>query len=112
MVANKEKLAQKIKKRTRGRIEIYRQAWQKYGATSQCVVAMEECSELIKELSKAIRGEANGLHLAEEIADVEIMLEQIKLHFSIGIVVQGFKIEKIKRLNQRLNQNKGGNNGK
>lgn len=83
--------------------ELYRQAWQKWGASTQCVVAMEECSELIKELSKAIRGKANGVHIAEEIADVEIMLEQVKLHFSISTVVEGIKEEKLTRLEKRLN---------
>lgn len=85
------------------RHKLYRQAWQKCGASTQCVVAMEECSELIKELSKAIRGKADGVHIAEEIADVEIMLEQIKLHFSIGSIVEGIKEEKITRLDKRLN---------
>ena len=65
---------------------------------------MEECSELIKELSKAIRGKANGVNIAEEIADVEIMLEQIKLHFSISAVVDGIKEEKLTRLDKRVNE--------
>lgn len=98
MAISKEKL-QQLKK-----IELYKLAWQKYGATSQCVVAMEECSELIKELSKAIRGKANGVHIAEEIADVEIMLEQIKLHFSIAGMVEGIKVEKLTRLEKRVNE--------
>lgn len=98
MAISKEKL-QQLKK-----VELYKLAWQKYGATSQCVVAMEECSELIKELSKAIRGKANGVHIAEEIADVEIMLEQIKLHFSIGAMVEGIKVEKLTRLEKRVNE--------
>ncbi len=89
---------------TTKRKELYKQAWQKFGASCQCVVAMEECSELIKELSKAIRGKANGVHMAEEIADVEIMLEQIKLYFSIGALVEGIKEEKLARLEKRLNE--------
>ena len=52
-----------------------------YGKTSQCTVCMEEMAELTKELSKNLRGQDNAAHIAEEIADVEIMLEQP--HFSI-----------------------------
>ena len=54
-----------------------------YGKTSQCTVCMEEMAELTKELSKNLRGQDNAAHIAEEIADVEIMLEQLKLMFSI-----------------------------
>lgn len=54
-----------------------------YGKTSQCTVCMEEMAELTKELSKNLRGQDNTAHIAEEIADVEIMLEQLKLMFSI-----------------------------
>ena len=50
-----------------------------YGKTSQCTVCMEEMAELTKELSKNLRGQDNAAHIAEEIADVEIMLEQLKL---------------------------------
>lgn len=82
--------------------KLYTYAWQKFGAVSQCVVTMEECAELTKELSKAIRGEANGLKIAEEVADVEIMLEQVKQNFAIQTLVTGFKRDKIKRLEKRL----------
>ena len=86
------------------RQKLHNRAWQQFGAFAQMVVAMEECSELIKELSKAIRGKINGLHIAEEVADVEIMLEQIKQHFALQAVVDGFKEDKIRRLEERLNE--------
>ena len=44
-----------------------------YGKTSQCTVCMEEMAELTKELSKNLRGQDNAAHIAEEIADVEII---------------------------------------
>lgn len=82
--------------------KLYQQAWELFGTEKQLVVAMEECAELIKELSKAIRGNPNSMYIAEEIADVEIMLEQIKQHFALQPVVVGFKEEKQKRLKERL----------
>ena len=43
-----------------------------YGVRAQTVVAIEELSELQKELCKAFRGYLNFDHLAEEIADVKL----------------------------------------
>ena len=38
-------------------------------------IAMEECSELIKEISKSIRGEKNRRELIEEMVDVIISVQ-------------------------------------
>lgn len=59
--------------------DTYVEAVRAYGKQSQLVMAMEEMSELTKELSKNLRGADNSKALAEEIADVEIMLEQLKV---------------------------------
>lgn len=75
-----------------------------FGGLNQLVVAIEECSELQKEISKIIRKKGDLSNLAEEIADVEIMLEQVKLHFSIGAMVEGIKEEKLTRLEKRLSE--------
>ena len=63
--------------------DTYAEAVRAYGKQSQLVMAMEEMSELTKELSKNLRGADNAKALAEEIADVEIMLEQLKVIFRI-----------------------------
>ena len=62
---------------------IIEMAIQTYGAENQVNIAIEEMSELTKELCKAKRGYANKRNIAEEMADVLIMLEQIKLIFGI-----------------------------
>lgn len=85
--------------------EIYRKAIRTYGARGQVVVAIEEMSELQKELCKAIR---NSLtpdkdHLAEETADVYIMLEQMELLFELEDVAL-WKAAKIDRLKKRLEE--------
>lgn len=82
--------------------ELYKRAWEKYGEQLQLTVAMEECAELIKELSKLIRGKNNLFNVQEEVADVEIMLEQLKFHYNLDEVVTAIKLAKLKRLQERI----------
>lgn len=75
-----------------------------YGETLQKVVACEEMSELIKEITKSIRGKNNRKEMIEEISDVIICLDQLKIMFNISD--QELKDEvvfKLVRLNGRLN---------
>lgn len=65
-------------------IDVLKKAIEVYGENMQKVVAIEECSELIKEFCKRLRGQDNKLHIAEEIADVEIMLEQLKIIYNLN----------------------------
>lgn len=81
--------------------KIYRQALEKWGYL-QKVVAIEEMSELQKELSKNLRGKDNRLDIAEEVADVEIMLEQMKILYGINSLVESNKNYKLKRLADRI----------
>lgn len=73
-------------------------------AACECTVCMEEMAELTKELSKNLRGQDNAAHIAEEIADVEIMLEQLKLMFSIRDEVTQQRTVKLQRLDNRISQ--------
>ncbi len=84
--------------------KLYKEAVQTFGAPAQAVVAMEECSELIKELSKALRHNANLENIAEEIADVEIMVEQLKLMFNVEDLVEHFIRMKNGRLEALISQ--------
>lgn len=54
-----------------------------YGKESQLRQTMEECCELSLECSHVIRRKEPTVNLIYEIADVEIMLEQIKYLFRI-----------------------------
>lgn len=58
------------------REEIYEKLFDEYGKM-QVIVAIEELSELQKELCKCLRNKDSTINLLEEIADVKIMLEQI-----------------------------------
>lgn len=60
---------------------VLQRALDTYGSALQIVVMMEEMSELQKELCKYLRGKYSPSSIAEEIADVEIMLEQMKMWF-------------------------------
>ena len=74
----------------------------KYGSLIQQIVAMEEMSELQKEISKDIRGDGNRCHIAEEIADVQIMLEQLMLIHNCKTEVYEWRAIKMKRLRERM----------
>lgn len=65
-----------------------------YGKEMQKIVAIEELAELQKEITKDLRGKTNETGLIEEIADVEIMLEQLKAMYEID----KDQLEKIKEL--------------
>lgn len=80
-----------------------------YGKDMQLTVAVEELSELIKELCKHKRGSENREAIIEELADCCIMLEQIKIIFNIRTAEITRKvIEKTERLEKRLERNENG----
>lgn len=74
-----------------------------FGAEKQKVKCIEELSELQKELCKDIIGQGSRFHVAEEIADVEILLAQMKIHYGIKNDVEAIKAQKIEQLAERLN---------
>lgn len=84
------------------RRDTYAAAVNAYGKHSQLIMAVEEMAELTKELSKNIRGEKNISGISEEIADVEIMLEQLKIIFGNRAEVDQHRSYKLKRLAGRL----------
>ena len=63
------------------RLKVYADALETFGPEVQLAVALEEMSELQKELCKALRGFVHPAHMAEELADAAIMLEQIRYIF-------------------------------
>lgn len=88
------------------REKIYFKAMNKWGKQLQIVMLMEECAELQKICSKIIRNNSyppDLVALAEELADVHIMMEQISLMF-LGSIAgwNGLKKEKLDRLSKLL----------
>ena len=84
------------------RVQVYRGALEHFGRTIQMVMALEELSEVQKEICKNLRGYDNLEHLAEEIADATIMLEQMRLFFGLNDLVCEKMDEKVKRLDALL----------
>lgn len=86
--------------------EICRAALEAFGAEAQMVMAIEEMSELTKELCKHRRGRDNVEAIAEEIADVEIMLRQMVMLFDCRFTVDRFRRYKLERLAERIKEAK------
>lgn len=82
--------------------EVLQEALDTYGSAMQIVVMMEEMSELQKELCKYLRGKCSLASIAQEIADVEIMLEQMKMLFRCADEVRDVRRRKVERLKERL----------
>lgn len=96
---------------------ILKEAIRTFGESNQITVAIEEMSELTKELCKVKRQFSEGEKylsqdtlnaLAEEMADVSIVLEQLKIIFSNVVEVEHFVDKKINRLLLRIKDAKEG----
>ncbi len=75
-----------------------------YGVSNQLVVAIEECAELQKELTKALRQTPDKRHITEEMADVQIMLWQLSYILGTNTDMQTWIEQKLRRLNERIAQ--------
>ena len=80
--------------------EILCLAIRKFGDRAQEEVAIEECSELIQAITHKHRGREHNL--VEEIADVEIMLEQLKIINCCHKEVEDLRKSKVTRLFHRM----------
>ena len=84
-------------------IDIYKKAVDHFGCNAQLDMAVEECAELIQAIQKYKRGctlpVLNNIH--EEIADVEIMLSQLRIIFNTDAIDKA-KEHKLKRLNAKI----------
>ena len=79
-------------------------AIQHYGPEAQQIKAVEEMSELTKELCKRLAGAENVLQIAEEIADVRIMLDQLEMMLCCTGRVKTYRAAKLRRLEQRIRE--------
>lgn len=78
--------------------QIYKEAIKTWGPQMQIIMCLEEMSELQKELIKHIRGKGKFDCIAEEIADVAIMLEQMVILFDCDYRTVQHKQYKLSRL--------------
>lgn len=75
-----------------------------YGRESQVLIAIEEMSELTKELCKYFRRYDRKKEIIEEVADAQIMLEQIIELFGINNEVDRMVDYKLNRQIRRMEQ--------
>lgn len=81
------------------------QAIEKWGEQSQLDMCIEECSELIKAIIKSRRASGKEWvgkvkEIQEEVADVEIMIEQMRLMLDANEInrIKHAKMERLKNL--------------
>ena len=79
-------------------IQLYQRAIDLFGKDAQINMVFEETGELISKLSQYIRGRVHVLEVASEIADVEIMLAQLKMILNLEEDTDRIKIDKLVRL--------------
>ena len=84
------------------RKKVYQAALNKWGVDLQTMMAVEEMSELTKEICKIKRGKMDLDAIADEIADVTIMLEQLREIYGLNDAVCDHMDAKILRLQSRV----------
>ena len=84
------------------RVKVYTNALIHYGDRKQMVKCVEELAECQQAICKIILGGENFDHLAEEIADAIITLEQMRLLFNINDRVCEYMDQKVTRLDGLL----------
>lgn len=77
------------------------QAIETWGTAAQIDMAIEECGELITALVQWRRGRKEMAEVVEEIADVSIMMRQLRLIFGYQ-AVNKIEAQKLIRLKDRL----------
>lgn len=80
---------------------IFKIAEKKWGIESQLDVAIEECAELIDSIIKLRRGRVKEKDVITEIADVQMMINQLKIYFGDDLVKKEY-VYKLNRLRERL----------
>lgn len=66
---------------TRDQESTYQTAIDYYGINNQMIKCIEECAELIQALAKRHTYVLNHENVIEEIADVQIMIHQMSMHY-------------------------------
>lgn len=90
------------------KVEILKPIINTCGEKAQMIVAIEESSELAKALCKYLRAEGEGQKfdaiksVTEEMADMQIMLDQLMIIYNNENEIQQIIAQKIERTYKRL----------
>jgi NTP pyrophosphatase (non-canonical NTP hydrolase) len=93
-VAEANSVAARLSVACRGAIKLW-------GAASQWRMVQEECGELVAAINRFDRGRTVTVELAEEIADVTILMEQARLMLGSEVVDEAIE-RKLSRLEGRI----------
>lgn len=85
--------------------DLLQEALDTWGEDAQIMMALEECGELITALTQYWRGRKTKEEVAEEIADVSIMMRQMRLVFGYETVNE-IEAGKLVRLKKRIEESK------
>ncbi|MFX1450667.1 MAG: hypothetical protein ACFFCM_07495 [Promethearchaeota archaeon] len=86
--------------------ELYKKALKSWGLEAQMFMLFEEMSELQKEIIKTWRGKSDNSKIAEEIVDVQIMIEQMCITFDVDDkLIKSYRWNKLNRLESLLSDN-------
>lgn len=84
------------------KMDILDRAMKKWGSEQQADMLVEECGELIVALKHFKRGRITIDKVAEEMADVKIMIGQFQTIDGIASAICVHEEQKLKRLEERL----------
>lgn len=88
--------------------DILKQALKKWTIQDQLFMLIEESAELISAINRYVRRRENSfIELLEEMADVEILIAQVKLWALVGgdkYKFKNIKLKKLKRLSERVSK--------
>lgn len=83
--------------------EVYKRIISWYGRKQQTIKACEELSELMDVLCKGLNKKMDLEALAEEMADVQVMIEQLKIIYNVPEEkLARIRKEKIERTQRRM----------
>ena len=86
-------------------IDTYKKAIKTYGEKAQKLMAIEEMSELTKEICKDFRGKLDREHLIEEMTDVLITMDQMMIMYEISVnKIKQMREGKLERLKERMDK--------
>lgn len=89
-----------------GRFEIFNKSKRIWGLSTQILMLVEELNELSVSALHLIHSKPTRLQalegFAEEIADVEFMIEEMKYYFKIEETIAKYREVKEKRLERKL----------
>lgn len=81
---------------------VYQEAIERYGVNHQLNKFDEELGEFLAEYGRMRNGTGNYVKFADELADLSIMLEQLRLIYGLNDLVCEHMDMKILRLQSRL----------